>query len=232
MPFNHVSEMAVCGAAWLLALGVTGFAAPPPGSPAPEAPAIEFFEARVRPVLAEHCWGCHGPNRQRSGLRLDSRASLLQGGDNGPVVVAGKPEESTLIRAIRHEGELRMPPKGKLPPEAVAALTAWVKMGAPWPPTTAVSAAPAMDAGIAAGRLKHWAFRPVRRPAAPPVRDPIWARTEIDRFVLARLEEKGLRPAPDADRRTLIRRIAYDLTGLPPTPEEVEAFAHDPSPHA
>jgi hypothetical protein len=209
-----------------------GVSAPPAKAPGPDPAAVRFFETKVRPVLAEQCHNCHGPHRQRGGLRLDSRAALLRGGDNGPVVAAGKPDESTLIRAIRHEGKVKMPPKGKLPPEAIAALTTWVKMGAPWPDTPAGVASQTTDAAIAAARKNHWAFRPVGRPAVPPVKDSGWARTDVDRFVLAKLEAHGLRPAPAADRRTLIRRVTFDLLGLPPTPAEVEGFVHDPGPGA
>jgi mono/diheme cytochrome c family protein len=198
--------------------------AAPPGSAD-----AEFFESKVRPVLAEHCFQCHGPEKQRASLRLDSPAALLKGSDNGPVVVAGNPDQSALIRAIRYEGEVKMPPTGKLPPAAIEALTAWVKMGTPWPDTPAELAAKTTDDALAAARKNHWAFRPVQQPAVPSVNDASRARTEIDRFILAKMEEKGLQPAPAADRRTLIRRVTFDLTGLPPTPAEVEAFVHDPA---
>ena len=226
---NLKRMVAVCGAVYLFALGAGVFAAPPPQvAPPLDAPALEFFEARVRPLLAEHCFSCHGPRRQRAGLRLDSREALLQGSENGPVVTAGKPDESALILAIRHEGEVKMPPKGKLPPEAVAVLTTWVTMGAPWPDTPA-GAATTTDHAIAAARKNHWAFRPVQRPVVPAVDGANGALTEIDHFIVAKLAEKGLQSSPTADRRSLIRRVTYDLIGLPPTPEEVEAFANDPS---
>src|SRR5262245_55690130 len=236
MSLSQVRIVAACGAAALLALATTGFAGPPQAASKPAVPgsaaAVEFFEARVRPVLAGHCFGCHGREKQRASLRLDSRAALLKGSDNGPVMVAGKPDQSALIRAIRYDGEVKMPPKGKLPPETIEVLTVWVKMGVPWPDTPAGVAAQTTDDAIAEARKNHWAFRPVRRPAIPSVQDASWARTEIDRFILAKLEEKGLQPAPAADRRTLIRRATFDLIGLPPTPEEVEAFVHDPAPGA
>jgi hypothetical protein len=183
----------------------------------------ELFEKRVRPVLVEQCVGCHGPKKQRGGLRLDSREALLRGGDNGPVVKPGDPDNSPLIQAVRRNDELKMPPKTPLKPDAVAALAEWVKRGAVWP------------AERSAGRddaeawKRHWAFQPVRDPALPVVRRQDWVRTSIDRFILAKLEERGLTPSAPADRRTLLRRATFDLIGLPPTPAEIAAFEADPS---
>jgi mono/diheme cytochrome c family protein len=194
--------------------------------PAPQA--AEFFESKVRPVLAENCFSCHGPEKQKGDLRLDSRAALLKGAGGEPVVVPGDPDKSILVKAVRHDGDTKMPPKKKLPDPAIEALAAWVKMGAPWPETTAGKGA----SSVAEAQAQHWSFRPVRKPALPPVRRGDWARTPIDLFVLAKLEQRGLEPAPRADRRTLIRRVALDLTGLPPEPAEVEAFVNDPSPDA
>src|SRR4051794_30992246 len=206
--------------------------APPPAAPpqtSPGRPGEEFFERHVRPLLAEHCLGCHGPGKQRGGLRLDSVAALRQGSDSGPVVVPGHPERSLLTRVIRHDGPTRMPPRGKLPDRAVEALTAWVRMGAPWP--EAAGAERETGKGQPADRGKdHWAFQPVRKPALPPVKDSGWVRSPVDAFILARLEANGLEPGKPADRRTLIRRATFDLHGLPPTPEEVEAFEADTSP--
>ncbi len=194
--------------------------------PAPQA--AEFFESKVRPVLADNCFSCHGPDKQKGGLRLDSRAALLKGADGEPVVVPGDPEASPLIKAVRHDGDTKMPPKTKLPAPAIEALTAWVKMGVPWPE----SAGTRGTSSVAEARASHWAFRPVRPPAPPAVRRGDWVRTPPDRYILAKLEAQGLEPAPPADRRTLIRRAALDLTGLPPAPEEVEAFVNDSSPDA
>src|SRR5207245_196619 len=171
----------------------------------------EFFESRVRPVLAENCFSCHGPAKQKSGLRLDSLEALLKGGDIGPVVLPGDPDNSRLIQAIRYGGELKMPPKGKLPPQAVDALTTWVRMGAPWPQMKSTSAS---IAG-AAGWKKHWAFQPVKRPDLPRTNDETWPQSALDRFILARLEKSGLKPSAPADRRTLLRRATFDLLGLP-----------------
>ena len=194
--------------------------------------ALEFFEKQVRPVLADHCFSCHGEKKQKGGLRLDSRAALLRGGDDGPVVTPGDPEKSALIRAIRRDGDLKMPPKGKLADPAVAALTEWVKMGAPWPDTSRPAANAVAGDPIAEARRSHWAFQPVRRPAPPTVKNPGRLQTPVDRFVLARLEAEGMQPSPPADRHTLIRRATFDLLGLPPTPEEVAAFEADASPDA
>jgi Protein of unknown function (DUF1553)/Protein of unknown function (DUF1549)/Planctomycete cytochrome C len=209
----------------LLALPVSSRGA----APVPDRAGMEFFEKKVRPLLASHCLACHGPTKQRGGLRLDSRAALLKGSDLGPVVVPGHPEKSGLLKAVRHEGDIKMPPKGKLPAEAVADLEQWVKMGVPWadagPATRAVSE-------VSEARKTHWGFRPVHKPVVPATRDTAWPVTDIDRFVLARLEAKGLKPSSEADRRTLIRRLSFDLLGLPPTPDEVEAFVRDTSPTA
>ena len=196
----------------------------------------EFFEARIRPILAEHCIRCHGPKKQESGLRLDSRAGVLKGNDAGPVVVPGRPEESPLIEAIHYDATVKMPPKAKLPQQAIADLTAWVGMGVPWPEVTRASdpekAGEHTETPIAATARRHWAFRPVQDSDPPAVQDAAWPRTSVDRFILARLEARGLAPSPAADRRTLIRRATIDLTGLPPSPAEVAAFETDSSPGA
>jgi mono/diheme cytochrome c family protein len=185
----------------------------------------EFFEKQVRPVLAGNCFSCHGPDKQKGGLRLDSLPALLKGGDDGPVVVPGNPEKSVLIQAVRYTGDVKMPPKGKLPASALAALTAWVQMGVPWPQTQTTTRA-------GASWREHWAFQPVRNPTVPAVTHAGAALAPLDRFILAQLEEKGLTLSPQADRRTLIRRATFDLIGLPPTPEEVAAFEADPAPDA
>ncbi len=199
----------------------------------PSADAVRFFEARVRPVLVENCFKCHADKKQRGGLRLDSRASLLTGGDQGAALVPGKPEESLLIKAVRHEDELKMPPMKKLTKEQVADLTQWVRMGAPWPGGEAAAAPPSKgEFHISEQDRAHWAFQPVRRPAIPAVKDRQWASNPIDSFILAKLEAKGFVPNPPATKRELIRRAYYDLTGLPPTPSAVQAFVADESPCA
>jgi hypothetical protein len=214
----------------LLVLAADALAAGADGpSPAPTSEQVEFFEAKVRPVLAESCQKCHGATKQASGLRVDSREALLEGGDNGPAVVPGDPSKSLLVQAVRRTHEdIKMPPKGPLPAEAVEALADWVKAGAPWPKGRQASAAKADDDPAAT----HWAFRPVKPVAPPPVKTPGWARTPVDAFILARLEQAGLTPSPEADKRTLVRRATFDLTGLPPTPAEVDAFVNDPAPDA
>jgi hypothetical protein len=193
----------------------------------------EFFEAKIRPVLVEKCYACHSARspRPKAGLRVDTPDGLLRGGLSGPAVVPGKPEESLLIQAIAHEEDMApMPPKGRLPDSVVSAFRNWVKMGAPDPrdggpsptPSAATSAAPEPD--------DWWSLRPIVRPAVPsPAGDD---RSPVDVFLAEGLRDKGLTPAPEADRRTLVRRVAFDLTGLPPTPEEVEAFVTDDRPDA
>ena len=310
----------------------------------------EFFDKQVQRVLADNCLQCHGPEKQKSGLRLDSRDALLHGGDKGAAVVAGDPEDSLLVQFIRYDGEVKMPPAGKLSDEAIATLTEWVRLGAPWSvtspdqvastpvaqPTTpapatvpdAVQVQPAvategtvkfdeqirpilsdkcftchgpdiharkgglrLDDGISAFKAlasgvtplvpgdraasalwsritahspadkmppsdsekqltakeidligtwidegaywqKHWSFEAIQEPPLPAVQRSDWPRNDIDHFVLARLESEGLMPSAEADKHTLIRRVTFDLTGLPPTPEEVDAFVNDTSPDA
>jgi hypothetical protein len=186
----------------------------------------EFFEARVRPVLVRQCLACHSsPTAPMGGLRLDSREALLKGGTRGPAVVPSKPAESLLLRAVRHTDALRMPPSGKLKDSEIADLGKWIEMGAPWG-----AAAPVSKSGAPAA--KYWAFVPPVDPAAPKVRDGAWVQSPLDRFVLAGLEAKGLTPAPAADKRALIRRATFDLTGLPPTPDEIRVFLADTRPDA
>lgn len=195
----------------------------------------KFFETSIRPLLVEKCFSCHSDQAQRGGLRLDSRAFLLKGNAHGPAIVPGAPDQSNLIRAISYTGKIMMPPPGKLRPAEIAALTAWVKMGAPWPEAQAQGGAAngqAPDLTLTDAQKSFWSFRPVKKPTLPKVKNVAWAQTPIDRFVLAQLEANGLKPAPCADRRTLIRRVTYDLIGLPPTPQEVEAFVNDKSPDA
>jgi len=184
----------------------------------------EFFETRVRPILAENCYACHGEKKQEAGLRLDSREAILKGSDGGPVVVSGRPDQSELIEAVKQSGDLKMPPKSKLTAPAIAALESWIEMGVPWP-----KAAEKQGEREALGR-KHWAFRPVQKPSVPAVTSEAWPETDIDRFILSKLEAQGLAPSPAADRRTLLRRATFDLVGLPPSPAEAAAFENDPAP--
>ncbi len=214
---------AVSGMLLLTALAVP--AADPPSA----ASARDFFEKSVRPVLATHCYECHGPKKQRGGLRLDSRAALLTGGDSGPAIVPGHPEQSRLVKALHYKSEPKMPPKAPLAPAQIAVLTRWIQQGAVWPETTAEVRPTAIGPTftITPKDREFWAFRPITDPPVPAVRDRTWPQNTLDHFVLARLEAKELRPVAPADRRTLIRRATVDLTGLPPTPEEVEAFVKE-----
>jgi len=194
---------------------------------------LEFFETQVRPILSARCLGCHGPEKQKGGLRLDSRASALSGGESGPAVVPGKPGESTLVDAINYGESVQMPPKSKLPNGEIATLTKWVEMQAPWPEDVRAKAVGAdSTAGAWKQRAKHWSLQPIRKPEPPAVLDLAWPQNPIDRFLLAGLEANELKPAPDSDRRGWIRRISFDLIGLPPKPEEVEAFVADQAPDA
>ncbi len=197
--------------------------------PSPSPQAIEFFETRVRPLLVQHCLSCHGSEKQKSGLRLDSRAALLRGSDAGPVILP-QVDKSPFLKAIRYDGDLRMPPRAKLPAEAIEVLSAWVKMGTPWPENAVDPKT--QPKTVTEVRKSHWAFQPVRRPTPPAVKDLSWAQADIDRFILAGLEKKGLAPSAPADRRTVLRRLSFDLIGLPPTPEEIAAFEADKSPDA
>ncbi len=198
----------------------------PPKAVTPTAEQITFFETKIRPVLADNCLSCHGRATQLGGLRLDSAAALLKGGDSGPAILPGDPNKSLLILAIRQTGSLKMPQGGKLGPNEVSNLEAWVKMGAPWPDSAKAKEAPAKPTEA------FWSLQPVKRPIVPKVKLTSWVKNPIDAFVLAKLETKGLSPSPQADRRTLIRRVTYDLTGLPPTADDVQAFVADKSPNA
>jgi hypothetical protein len=184
-----------------------------------------FFELKIRPVLAGTCQRCHGSEKTRGGLRVDSRAALLKGGDSGPAVIPGDPGRSRLVRAVRHAGDAapRMPPDQKLPDAVVTDLEDWVRRGAPWPATAAPSRPPAA--------ARHWAFQAVHKPQPPP--DPSgWAAGPVDRFIAAALRARGLRPTSPAGRCTLLRRVTFDLIGLPPTPQELRAFEADDAPDA
>ncbi len=191
----------------------------------------EFFEKEIRPLLVEHCSECHGRESQEAGLRVDSREALLQGGDSGTALVPGDANASLLVQAVRYLGEPKMPPKGKLPAADIEKLERWVAMNAPWPATgsPAPDSASARPAGFAASDHQRawWAFQPVANPSPPTVTREAWVRNDVDRFILAGLESQGLEPAPEADRRQWLRRVTFDLVGLPPTPEEVDAFLAD-----
>ncbi|HZZ71394.1 MAG TPA: PSD1 and planctomycete cytochrome C domain-containing protein [Pirellulales bacterium] len=188
----------------------------------------EFFEKHVRPVLVEHCFECHSAKKQEGELRLDSIQAVLKGTDEGPVVAPGKPEQSKLIRAVRQTGDLKMPPKEKLSDEQIAALTKWIELGLPWPEDPHGKDLAAAETAA----QKHWAFQPLTHPEPPAVKNAAWCLTGADHFILARLEADGLTPAPAAARATWLRRVTFDLIGLPPTPAETEAFVRDDAPEA
>ncbi len=199
----------------------------------PDAARLEYFEKSVRPLLIARCLKCHGPEKQKGGLRLDSLRSILAGGGNGPAVVPGKPAESLLVDAIRYGDVVQMPPKSKLPADEIATLVKWVEIGAPWPvEADKASAVRPKSSFDLAQRAKHWSFQPIADPPLPVVQNRSWPESPIDCFLLAALERKGLKPAADSDKRTLIRRATFDLTGLPPSPAEIEAFLADDSPSA
>ena len=197
---------------------------------------LEFFETQIRPVLADQCYRCHSSQSEklRGELNLDTRAGTLEGGESGPALVPGKPDDSLLIEAIRYGNpDLRMPPKGnKLPDEVIANFEEWVRRGAP-DPRTAPTVAASSTAGHAYTPSKdHWSFKPVVEPAIPKTKHPEWCLTPVDNFILADLEAAGMQPSPATNRRTLLRRVTYDLTGLPPTEAEIRAFDNDRSPDA
>jgi hypothetical protein len=202
------------------------------GAGADDPAASEFFEKSVRPILAEKCQKCHGGDKARGGLSLAGRDSVLKGGDSGPAAVPGKPRESRIIQAVEQRGELKMPPKGRLSRGEIDRLSRWVELGLPWPEAHAAAADGAGSEAKRGEAGPWWSFRPIRVASPPAVRDAAWPRTEIDHFILAALEARGMRPSPPAGRRALIRRATVDLTGLPPTPEEVDAFLDDRSPDA
>lgn len=212
-----------------------------PAAVADDAAEVEFFEKRVRPVLVQRCYGCHANDAKtiRGGLLVDSRDALLIGGDSGPAVVPGKPEESLLIEAVlfHDDADYQMPPKGKLPQREIEALIQWVKSGAPFPGKQSSPDRPASVPGHKReidweAERRFWSFVDVSRKPLPPIHQTDWPRRRIDQFVLAKMEQQKLQPSPRADRATLIRRLSFDLTGLPPTPDEVQAFLADSSPDA
>ncbi|MBI3470210.1 MAG: DUF1549 domain-containing protein [Candidatus Solibacter usitatus] len=188
---------------------------------------LDFFEQRIRPLLAGKCYPCHSAKTASSGgLRLDTGEAMRKGGNHGPAVVPERVDASLILRAVSYQdATLRMPPTSPLTEPEISDLTRWIEMGAPDPRTEA----PAPSVGPA---RDFWAFQPFRAHPRPPVRDKKWPSTWVDAFLLAKLEARKLRPAPAADKRSLIRRVTFDLIGLPPTPAEVEAFLADHSPQA
>ena len=194
---------------------------------------IAFFESEIRPLLVERCWKCHGERKQEGGLRLDSRAAVLAGGDLGAAATPGDPAASRISGAVGYAGDIQMPPKGKLSEREIAAINRWVRDGLAWSKTDSHSTPTSGKSGtVTAPRPIPWSFQPVVDPMAPNVQKPNWCRSPLDRFVLSRLEAAGINPAPQADKRTLIRRAKFDLLGLPPTPDEIAAFLSDHAPNA
>nr|MDQ3009545.1 DUF1549 domain-containing protein [Acidobacteriota bacterium] len=195
----------------------------------------EFFEKKIRPVLANNCYACHSSKLKApiGGLALDTKAGLLKGGDSGPAIVPGKPADSLLLRAMRYNDlNLKMPPTSKLPDAVIADFEQWIAAGAPDPRIeTAATTAAAKPRGIDFDKGRQWwAFQPVRELSPPNIKQTAWPRTKTDRFILAKLEQNKLKPSAEADPRTLIRRAYLDLTGLKPSYEEVESFANDQNP--
>jgi mono/diheme cytochrome c family protein len=208
------------------------FFRPSPVSAAELTPAqTQFFENKIRPILSDNCYKCHSRQAERvkGGLLLDTRDGVLKGGETGPAIVPGDPENSLLIKAVRYTNpDLQMPPKDKkLSETQIADLVAWVKMGAPDPRLNGTVALSSLDSG-----KNHWAWQKVSKPTVPEVRDASWPKTPVDNFILAKLEEKELKPNPAADKPALIRRATFDLIGLPPSPQEVSDFVNDDSPEA
>jgi hypothetical protein len=195
-------------------------------SPLSAADKVDYIRD-IQPILARHCYECHGGQKQRSGLRLDTAAAILAGGNSGPGVVPGNSGASKLIKAVTGANDTKlMPPREpRLTALQVALLKAWIDQGARAPATE-------LPQNLSGGDVGHWAFRVPARPPVPAVKYAAWARNPIDRFILARLEKEGIQPAPEADRVTLIRRLSLDLLGLPPSLQEIDAFVADTRPDA
>jgi len=203
-------------------------------SPQFAAAELEYFEKEIRPILANRCYECHGADAETpgGGLFLTSRRALLEGGDSGAAVVAGKPDESLLVEAIHYDGIYQMPPKSKMPQAEIAKLESWVKRGAAWPASDETKTPTKEVFDLHQRKAEHWAWQPVTRPELPTVQNEAWVQGPLDQFILAKLEAADLPPNGPAEPAILLRRLHYDLTGLPPAPHEVEAFLADPSAEA
>ena len=188
---------------------------------------VDFFEAKIRPVFIEHCEKCHGSSKQQGGFRLDSKDNFFKGPDSGPIFNLTKPSESRLLKLLHYQSELKMPPKGKLPDQVINDISEWIIKGAPWPADLKKN-----PNGIAIANQDHWAFMPIKKPTLPKITQPSIANNEIDLFIQAKLEQNKVSLSPQADKRTLIRRLYFVLIGLPPTPQEVESFLNDSDPQA
>jgi mono/diheme cytochrome c family protein len=216
---------------FLLGLVATAAAETPAKPFTPEA--LAFYERDVLPLLKAHCYKCHGDSKVKANLSLTTRAAILKGGDLGPAVMLEKPDESNLVKAINYKGDLEMPPTGKLKPDQIETLTKWVKASLPMKDGAATIAKVEHKGGVITPESKnYWAYRPVKCPPLPQVSNRAWVANPIDAFILNKLDAKGLAPAAPANRVALIRRVYYDLTGLPPTPEQVDTFVADHSPLA
>lgn len=243
-----IAARAALWAAWmsaglLLATVGTAAAEDAPAAAGHSAEQIEFFEAKIRPLLVQHCHECHGQHEPEAGLNLTSRERIMAGSAGGVIVAAGDPDNSRLVEVLRYQGDVQMPPDKKLADTEIAAITEWVKLGLPWParepdsplphPDHDSTAPPSLsDDPYALLRAGHWAFRPIASPPLPAVEVEAWCTSDVDRFILSALESRGLKPSPPADRRTLLRRASFDLTGLPPSPDEIDDFLNDSSPEA
>jgi hypothetical protein len=210
-----------------------------PASPQEQLPSfteqdLEFFESKVRPLLVQNCNECHGLNSdpREGGLLTSSRKALLRGGDTGPAIKPGDPDSSLLVEVVNYDGDIAMPPNSKLPQEQINILTEWVKRGAPWPAEDDHAVATESKFDLAARRSQHWCWQPIRRGNLPAVRQQDWVLDPLDQFILARLEQAKLLPAAPASKTSWIRRVTFDLTGLPPGPADIQAFLDDKSPQA
>ncbi len=192
-----------------------------------------FFESKIRPLLVTHCIECHGAAKQESGLRLDSRAAMLAGGATGEVgAVPGEADKSLLIRAVRHQGDIQMPPEKKLDDRDIELLATWVTSGMPWPKSAAETKPLTAEEKVLAARSTMWSLQPIVDPPLPAIKQTTWPRAKFDHHILARLEAANLAPSAEAPRATYLRRVSYDLTGLPPTADEIAAFESDATPQA
>ena len=194
---------------------------------------IEFFERRIRPVLVQHCYECHSADAKKlgGGLLLDHRQGVQDGGDSGPAVLAGNPDESLLLKALRYDDDaVNMPPKGKLPAEVIADFETWIKDGAADPREAPAQSSEAESwAETMRQRADWWSLRPIQKPPVPVPANDAWSQDAVDRFILSKLNEQGLSPSEPANSRTLARRLSLVLTGLPPSPEDVASFVADPN---
>ena len=196
---------------------------------------LSFFEKKIRPLLVERCHTCHSKKADtiEAGLRLDSRQAMIAGGETGPAIVPGNPEKSLLIESIHYGGTYEMPPDSKLPEEEINLLSQWIKLGAPWPAEAADAEVDVTEHFSLQQRKKdHWCWQPLKSSSPPAVQDTLWPREFIDRFILGRLEQEGLKPATEANRNQWLRRVTFDLTGLPPTLDEIDHFLADRTPVA